>query len=132
MYIITYKDERENVQIIDIISYHICLLLIDIIVCIDHRENLRIKSLIKLLIQITQNLFNILVIIYYIYSTDPRNVKSAGTGSSSDEFIVQGSKPSFDQRPKSQSYRPSVKPSGKRIQNKQKIRNYNWKDSSNS
>jgi len=40
--IITYKDERENVQMIDNITHHICLLLIDIIVCIDHRENLQI------------------------------------------------------------------------------------------
>lgn len=70
--------------------------------------------------------------IYYIYSTDPRSVKSAVPGSSSDEFVVQGSKPSFDQRPKSQPYRPSVKPSSKKLQNKQKLRNYNWRDSSNS
>ncbi|XP_063445953.1 coiled-coil domain-containing protein 57-like [Mytilus trossulus] len=63
---------------------------------------------------------------------DTRNTRSAEGKSSSEDFVLQGSKPTYEQRSKSQPYRPSVKPAKKKVINKQHVRNYNWRDGDNS
>lgn len=63
---------------------------------------------------------------------DTRNAKSAEMRTSNEDFVIQGSRPNYEQRSKSQPYRPSVKPVNKKVQNKSKVRNYNWRDGDNS
>ncbi|CAC5378969.1 unnamed protein product [Mytilus coruscus] len=66
------------------------------------------------------------------FRKDTRNTRSAEGKSSSEDFVLQGSKPTYEQRSKSQPYRPSVKPAKKKVINKPHIRNYNWRDGDNS